>query len=92
MLVDINTYDMDELDLGMTNFDGTIDDGFAEALKESPGGVFGSHSGWDFYGEVFFFDGKFHEEVWVHNSAREIITADSLEELMVEVSSKYGWN
>lgn len=78
-----------EINLHMSNYDHLIDEGLAEALKR--GGVFGSHSAYDFYGKVWWYDGKFHEEVWRYNVPREIISADTLEELMKVVNDKYGW-
>ena len=85
-----DTQEMEELGLGMTNFDGSIDDGLAEALQERPGQVFGRHAGWNFNGLVYFANGKFHEEVWVHRTPRQIISADSLRELMDAVCDEYG--
>lgn len=84
------TEQMEEIDLGMTNFDGTIDDGFAEALMERPGEVFGRHAGWNFNGQVYFKDGQFHEEVWVYGSPRQTISAPTLPELMEAVCAEYG--
>lgn len=86
------TKNMEEINLSMSNFDREVDSGFAEALEEKPGKVFGRHHGWGFNGRVFFEDGKFHEEVWIYGVPKEIITAGTLEELMEEVSNKYGWN
>lgn len=86
----LNTEEMDELSIGMSNFDRSIDDGFAEALQDSPGKVFGRHSGYNFNGRVYFCDGQFHEEIWVHGSRRETVSADTLQELMDEVCDRYG--
>ncbi len=83
---------MEEVDFGMTNFDGSIDDGFAEALQAQPAKVFGRHAAWDFNGLVYFYDGEFHEEVWVYGSLIQTISADSLPELMEAVCEKFGYN
>lgn len=82
---------MVEIGAEMSNFDGVIDDGFADDLRAQPGRIFGRHSAWDFNGKVWFADGRFHEEVWCYGSPREIISADSLEELMKLANDKYGW-
>lgn len=86
----MTTEGMEEINLGMSNFDGSIDDGMAEALRAQPGKVFGCHYGWNFNGSVYFYDGMFHEEVWVYGSPRETISANSLPELMDAVCDKYG--
>ena len=86
----MNTTNMREINLGMTNFDGSIDDGLAEALQAEPGAVFGRHAGWDFNGLVYFSDGMYHEEVWVYGAPRETISAPTLLELMEAVCSEYG--
>ena len=87
----LNTQKMTELNnLGMTNFDGTIDDGLSDALQAQPGKVFGIHAGWNFNGRVYFNDGKFWEEVWVYGSPVDTISADSLLELMDAVCDRYG--
>lgn len=86
----INTKDMREISFSMSNLDGEIDDGFAEALQAEPGKVFGTHTAWDFYGKVYFMDGKFHEEVWVNRSPRKTISASTLRELMNDVCDYYG--
>lgn len=87
-----NTQEMEELELGMSNFDRSIDEGFAEALQARPGEVKGRHAGWNFNGQVYFHDGKFHEEVWVYGSPRQVISADTLSELMDDVCAEYGYD
>jgi hypothetical protein len=84
------TDNMKEIDLGMSNFDHEIDEGFAEALKALPGKVFGRHAGWEFNGRCWFADGKFHEEVWRYGSLRALVSADTLPELMSAVNADWG--
>jgi len=86
------TCNMEDIDLGMTNFDGTIDEGFAEALQASPGKVKGRHAAWDFNGQVFFYNDQFHEEVWIYGSPILIVSADTLPELMREVCETCGYH
>jgi hypothetical protein len=78
-----------EIELSMSNFDGLIDDGFADALKAGP--VFGRHAAYNFNGRVYFKDGRFHEDVWRYGVHVETLTADTLEELMREANTKYGY-
>ena len=80
--------DFDEIELGMSNFDGQIDEGFAEALKNKK--TFGRHSAWNFNGIVYWLNGKFNTDVWVYGSYCETFCEDTLEELMASVNAKYG--
>lgn len=80
--------DLREIELGMTNFDHTIDVGLEAALRA--GGVYGRHAAWNFNGQVWFADGMFHEEVWVYKEPQGTISAPTLEELMAAVNAKYG--
>lgn len=88
----LDTLQMTEINLGMTNFDGSIDAGFAEALQAQPGKVYGQHSAWNFCGCVYFYDGKFHEEVWVYGSPRKTISADNLRDLMTAACEEFGYD
>lgn len=85
-----NTDDLEEIDFGMSNFDGVIDEGFSDALKEREGKVYGSHSAWNYYGKVYFYKGKFHEIVMTYGAVQGTISADSLPELMSDVCDVYG--
>ena len=76
-----------EIPLGMTNFDGSIDEGLEEALRKEK--CFGRHTGWNFNGRVWW-DDEFYEEVWVFGSPQEIMSAETLEKLMEQVNRKYG--
>jgi len=74
---------------GMSNFDHTIDEGFEQFLRKRPAERWGRHIGWNFIGKVWFEADRFHSEVWLDGSPREVIHADSLRELMNE-SVKFG--
>lgn len=88
--IEINFEKMEDIGTGMTNFDHSIDPGFEEMLKSKP--CFGRYAGWDFNGKVAFDwkSGKFVCEVWVYGVPQEIIKCQTLEEIMSEVSDKYG--
>ena len=79
---------LEECDLGMSNFDHSIDEGFEKALRTRR--VYGQHSGWNFCGYAWFADGQFHEDVWHYNEYRETFTAASLPELMEAVNNEWG--
>jgi len=80
--------DFEEIELGMTNCDGSIDEGFAEALKNKK--IFGRHAAWNFNGLVYWLNGKFNTDVWVYGSYRETFSEDTLEELMASANAEYG--
>ena len=83
---------MREAELGMSNFDHDVDDGFEQELRKSPAAVFGRHAGWNFNGRVWFDGESFCEEVWVYGVIQGIVKSDSLKELMKEVNDTYGWD
>jgi len=85
------TKQMREIELGMTNFDGSIDDGLAEALQAEPACVCAPHFGWNFCGRVWFEGGKFHEEVFVYCVPQKVITAETLHDLMGAVCEEFGY-
>ena len=77
-----------EIDIGMSNFDHTIDSGVEKKLKE--GKYYAQYSGWDFCGYVWWNKNKWSCEVWVYNSHVDTIHGDALEEIMEKVSEQYG--
>ena len=72
----------------MSNFDHSIDRDVEKKIKETR--EFAQYAGWDFCGYVVWDNNKWQCEVWVYGSPREIITADSLEDIMDKVSKEYG--
>ena len=80
----------EQLELGMSNCDHSIDDGLAEALRVD--NVYAQYSGWDFCGYVWAEGDHFICQVWRHHSPLEEITEDTLQEIMETVSDKYGYN
>ena len=86
------TEEMIQIDLEMSNFDGCIDEGLEEALKKEPGRVCGAHPAWNHYGQVYYKNGLFFEEVMVYGSLRSVESAPTLKELMNKVNDQYGWD
>jgi len=78
------------LDIGLSNFDHSIDEGLEEALKAKLAKVYAQHSAWNFCGYVWFENNTFHEQIWRYNSPVAEMEADSLEALMEAVNSEYG--
>ena len=72
----------------MSNCDHTVDEGAQEALVN--GGV-GRYAGWDFYAYVWYDDCKFWAQVMQYRVHVDTLSADTLEDLMEVVSSKWGW-
>ncbi len=80
-----------EIELGMSNCMGEIDDGFADALMAQPGKVFGRHAGWEFNAKVWFTGAEFASEVWRYRCYMETITAPTLPDLMKATNEKWGY-
>lgn len=83
---------MEEIDLGMSNIDGKIDDGFETALRKNPGKVYGRHAGWGFNSKVWFDGRMFHSEVWRYCVPSETISAPTLQGLMTATNEMYGYD
>lgn len=88
-IVPIYEIDYTEIELGMTNFDHSIDDGLETALKA--GKVYGSHAGREFYGAVYWREGEFHEDVRRYGAFVGSFSAPTLKELMATVNDEWGW-
>ena len=82
--------DMEEIEPSMSNMDNTIDDGMDEQLRAQPGKVYGKHAAWNFNACVWFENGMFHSEVWVHRAPRQTFSAGTLRELMDMANAEYG--
>ena len=86
------TAEMKRIAQEMTNFDHTINVGFEDALRDQPGEVYGIYNGWKFNGRVWYADGVFHCEPWVHHVPQELITNNTLAGIMEGMSSAYGYD
>lgn len=82
---------MEELCIGMRNFDNFIEDGLEQKLIEAEGTGYSGHAAWDFYGHVYYSDGVFKEDVWIYGVKQITMEANSLRELMNNVNDVYGW-
>ena len=51
-----------------------------------------AHYAWDFMGKVWYDKayGGFKEEIWLYHRQREVLEAETLEELIEKVNEKYG--
>ncbi len=87
----MTTEEMTEVSLGISNFDHTIDKRLEEKLRENPNKVHGRHAAMNFNGLVWFDGHHFIEEVYIYQNMIEVIREDSLEELMITVNDKYGY-
>lgn len=88
---ELDTDDMTEISLGMSNFDMSVDEWFEDALRKDEGKVFGRHAGWNFNGKVYFSNGLFYEEVWRYGRIIETFSSENLKELMIDVCENYGY-
>jgi hypothetical protein len=73
----------------MTNYDHSVDEAVAERLRR--GGECGQHTAFDFHAWVWFADGRWHEQVFVHHVPQGSFCADTLQELMKIVNDEFGW-
>lgn len=74
----------------MSNFDHSIDRKVEEAIKGKP--YYAQYSGWNFCGYVWWENEKWHCEVWTYGSMDDVISANTLDDIMTEVSDKYGYD
>ena len=72
----------------MSNFDHSIDPGTEDELRA--GGCFCGYPAWNFYGRVWFEDGKFHCRVAQYGTHVATISENSLTDLMSECSDQFG--
>lgn len=79
----------EEIDLGVTNLDRSIDEGLEQRLRAEP--VWGRHAARGFNGRVWFEDGLFHEQVWIYGTPVAYYSAPTLVELAETVSDHHGW-
>lgn len=81
---------MVELSIGLSNFDYSIDRGVEEFLRAEPNAVYAPYAAWNFHGRVWFDGQAFQCEVWTYGAPRKVISAETLHDLMFEVSSEFG--
>ena len=73
----------------MLNFDRAVVEETAIAIKGEE--LFSRYAGWNFNGMVWWQDEKWHCEVWQYRSYMETVSEDTLDEIMITVSDKYGY-
>ena len=79
-----------DIDVVMTNLDHSVEEEAEEALR---GGGRGTHSAWEFNGNVWFeeSDDLFHEVVHRHHIPVGHFAAPTLRDLMQVVNDEWGW-
>ncbi len=80
--------DFKEIEMLMSNFDHTIDEGLSEKLKS--GKFTAEYCAWKFHGMVWFEDSKFHCMIKKYTKHIDTIIENTLEEIMETACSKYG--
>jgi len=76
--------------LGTSNFDYEIDEGFEEALRKK--NVYGIHSAWNFNGAIWHEDGIFYEAIMRFRSHVETLRAKTLEEVIKKANDEFGYS
>lgn len=74
----------------MSNFDHEIDKKIENQLRQ--GNCYAGYPAWDFHGQVYWENDRFYCEVRRYGYLVDVISADTLEELMGNVSGEYGWD
>lgn len=72
----------------VSNFDHVIDENIVEKMKTDKK-VYG-YPAWDFYGSVWYKDGKYHCAVMQYHSLSEIVSGGTFQEVKDSVCKKYG--
>ena len=72
----------------MSNCDWEIDRKVESEIKGEP--LFASYPAWNFFGNVWWQNEKWHCEVWTYKSYDETFSSETLEGIMSDVSEKYG--
>ena len=78
----------DSKEVIMTNFDHTIEKDVANKIKGQK--LYAQYSGWNFCGDVWWAGKDWACEIWQYGSYINTLKADTLDELMEEVSNYYG--
>ena len=73
----------------ISNFDGIVDHEAANEIKDKE--LYGSHAGWNFHGRVWYQEDKWCCEVRCYGSWQGTFIADTLEEIMKDVSDEHGY-
>ena len=81
--------EMVEAEGDMSNFDHEISPGLEEDLRNNPS-KYAAYPCWNCYCNVLYREGQFQCIVQRHRETREIISANTLREIMEQVSEKYG--
>jgi hypothetical protein len=75
---------------GMSNFDFEVAEGIEDRLRAER--VYTHYAGRDFNGRVWFdAEGAFSCQVWCYGTARATVRAETLHDLMHEVSREWGY-
>lgn len=72
------------------NLDHSINHGIAEKLKSDPE-AYAQHAAFGFCGWVYYENGQFHDQIWVHHFPMNIKSADSVEEMVELANKEYGY-
>jgi len=74
----------------VSNYGLIFDPKLAADLQSNPGKVAATHFAWNFNGNIWFENGKFHESVFVYHDLRKVVAADTIEELVTAVNNEFG--
>lgn len=72
----------------MSNYDGEVNREVEAQLRA--GHFLAKYPGWDFNGDCWFAEGKFHCAVYAYHVHRFTVVGDTPEEIMAQVREVYG--
>lgn len=72
-----------------SNFDHELDTAVAERMKHCPG-EYAPHPAWNFHGRIWYKDGRWREQVWVHGAPRAEYESESIKDLIQHVVGVHG--
>ena len=75
----------------LTNYNHTFTAGLEAELEARPGEVYAPYAAYNFFGYVWH-STRFYCAVYVYREFQEVISAETLRDLMAEVSAEYGYD
>lgn len=73
-----------------TNLDHTFDQVKVKILKDNPRTKYALHTAYAFCGHVWYYDGKWYDEIWQRGVVVDLISGCHLNEVIDAVNTIYG--
>ena len=86
-----DTDTMEYCGLDMSNYDHSIDEGLADALKKKPNQVYGKYPAWNFFAIVWYNGKDFSCQIMQYHVIVEEFEKPTLHDIVDYASEKYGY-